>query len=292
MHIPVLLAEVLSGLNLRPGMIIADCTMGGGGHSAAIAEKIGARGRIIAIDRDQRARQYAAGVLDRYPNIEFVRSNFSDLGKALAAKNIQALDGALFDLGVSSFQLDILERGFSWKTDCPLDMRMEAGGLTAAEIVNTYTEKELADLIYVYSGERYSRRIARNICAERRQNSLNSSAQLRKIIMRSASGGYSTRTASLARVFQALRIEVNQELAVIEQALTAAANYLKPDGRLAVISFHSLEDRLVKNTFRGLQKQNVLRIITKKPLTAGAAEIKNNPRARSAKLRLGAKYAG
>ncbi|MDR1997574.1 MAG: 16S rRNA (cytosine(1402)-N(4))-methyltransferase RsmH [Candidatus Margulisbacteria bacterium] len=292
-HIPVLLTEVLAGLNLRSGLTVVDCTLGGGGHAAAIARSVGARGRVIAFDQDPCAREYARQALTQNTNIELIQENFCSLAGALAARQINSADGFLFDLGVSSFQLDDPARGFSWRQDCALDMRMDpANPLTAAEIVNQYSQTALADIIYQYGEERQARRVARNICLARAKTQITSSGQLKAIILRSVSGSYAARTAAISRVFQALRIAVNQELAILDAALSAAAGLLRPGGRIAVISFHSLEDRIVKNTFRRLKTQGVLELVAKKPLTAGAAERENNPRARSAKLRLGAKNAG
>ena len=291
-HIPVLPAETIEALNLRPGLVIADCTLGGGGHAASIAERIGASGQIYAFDRDPRAREYAAAALQS-ANIELIPRNFCELTAELRKRGVTELDGALFDLGVSSFQLDDPERGFSFQTDCPLDMRMDpAQPLTAARVVNQYRETELADIIYRYGEEHRARRIARQICACRTKHPLQTSGQLKTIILRAAPGSYASRTTTLARVFQALRIEVNTELDILAGALRDAATLLKPGGRLAVIAFHSLEDRIVKNTMRELAQANLLTLVNKKPLTAGAAELQNNPRARSAKLRIGQKNGG
>ena len=287
-HIPVLLTEVADGLNLRNGAIIVDCTFGGGGHSTAIAQAIGTQGRIIALDQDPAVREYAAPVLNTYPYIELVQKNFSELTEVLKERGISAVDGMVFDLGISSFQIDEPERGFSWQQDCPLDMRMNTNkALTAADIVNQSRESDLADTIYRYGEERYSRRIAKNICLTRQKDRITTSGQLKTIILRSVTGSYAAKNASISRVFQALRIAVNDELGILENSLRGAVALLKPGGRLAVISFHSLEDRIVKNTFRALK--SCLTSLTKKPLTAGAAELKNNPRARSAKLRIGEK---
>ena len=292
-HLPVLLAEVVAGLALRPGMLIVDCTCGGGGHSAAIARQIGAQGRLLALDRDPLVSEYARAVLAEHPNIELCPQNFCHLPEVLAARQIPAVDGILIDLGVSSFQIDDPGRGFSWQKDCPLDMRMDTRReQTAADLLAAAAESELADLIYKYGEERHSRRIARLICLARKETKLTASGQLKTIVWRAAGGSYAAKTASVARVFQALRIAVNDELNVLEKSLAKLVSCLKPGGRIAVISFHSLEDRIVKNTFRELQKQNSLTLLSKKPLTAGTAELKNNPRARSAKLRIGAKNAG
>jgi 16S rRNA (cytosine1402-N4)-methyltransferase len=282
-HTPVLLREILTGLNLRAGQTIADCTFGGGGHAAAIAPQVR---QVLAFDQDPHAPNYAADILAANPNIQLISSNFSRLAEYIAAP----VDGFVFDLGVSSFQLDRPERGFSWRQDCALDMRMDTRQtLTAEKIVNHYAEKELADIIYNYGEEKRSRRIAKNILAARQKKPLTSSAQLKEIILRSVSGSYAAKNTALARVFQALRIAVNDELNILAGALISAASLLKTGGRLAVISFHSLEDRIVKNVFKDLQRKNIFTILTKKPLRPDAAEIQNNPRARSAKLRLGEK---
>ncbi|GBR72605.1 16S rRNA (cytosine(1402)-N(4))-methyltransferase [Candidatus Termititenax aidoneus] len=282
-HTPVLLQEILAGLNLRSGQTIVDCTFGGGGHAAALARQVR---QVLAFDRDPNAPNYAADILAANPNIKLVPDNFSRLAEYIIAP----VDGFVFDLGVSSFHLDLPERGFSWRQDCALDMRMDTRqALTAEKIVNQYAEKELADIIYNYGEEKYSRRIAKNILAARQKNKITTSAQLKEIILRSVSGNYTAKNISLARVFQALRIAVNDELNILAGALTQAADLLKTGGRLAVISFHSLEDRIVKNVFRDLQQKNILTLLAKKPLRPSAVEIQNNPRARSAKLRLGEK---
>ncbi|GBR76527.1 16S rRNA (cytosine(1402)-N(4))-methyltransferase [Candidatus Termititenax persephonae] len=282
-HLPVLLAETIAGLRLRQDLTIVDCTFGGGGHAAAIARQVH---QVIALDQDGNVPAYAQTVLAAQPNIKLFRANFARLAEIIS----EPVDGFVFDLGVSSFQLDLPERGFSWRQECALDMRMDTrGALTAADIVNQYSEEDLADLIYNYGEERHARRIARQICTQRRRDKIQTSAQLKTIILRSVSGKHAARTASLSRVFQALRIAVNDELNILSPALNAAINLLKPGGRIAVISFHSLEDRLVKNTLRSAAQNNVLTLVNKKPLTASAAERQNNPRARSAKLRLGEK---
>ncbi|MDR1324094.1 MAG: 16S rRNA (cytosine(1402)-N(4))-methyltransferase RsmH [Candidatus Margulisbacteria bacterium] len=282
-HTPVLPQEILSGLNLRAGQTIVDCTFGGGGHAAAIAKQVR---QVLAFDQDPNAPNYAADILTANSNIKLIPDNFSRLAEYITAP----VDGFVFDLGVSSFQLDLPERGFSWRQDCALDMRMDTRqDLTAEKIVNQYAEKELAAIIYNYGEEKYSRRIAKNILAARQKNKITTSAQLKEIILRSVFGNYTAKNASLARVFQALRIAVNDELNILAGALIQAVDLLKTGGRLAVISFHSLEDRIVKNVFRDLQQKNILTLPIKKPLRPGLAEIQNNPRARSAKLRLGEK---
>lgn len=282
-HTPVLLQEILTGLNLRAEQTIVDCTFGGGGHAAAIAGQVH---QVFAFDQDPHVPNYAADILAANPNIKLISSNFSQLAKYITAP----VDGFVFDLGVSSFQLDRAERGFSWRQDCALDMRMDPRRpLTAEKIVNQYAEKELADLIYNYGEEKYSRRIARNILAARQKKPFTTSGQLKEIVWRSISGSYTAKTAALARVFQALRIAVNDELNILAGALAGAADLLKTGGRLAVISFHSLEDRIVKTVFKDLQKKGIFTILTKKPLRPSAVETQNNPRSRSAKLRLGEK---
>ncbi|MDR1453073.1 MAG: 16S rRNA (cytosine(1402)-N(4))-methyltransferase RsmH [Candidatus Margulisbacteria bacterium] len=282
-HTPVLLQEILTGLNLQAGQTIVDCTFGGGGHAAAIARQVR---QVLAFDQDPNVPNYAADILAANPNIKLISGNFSRLATDLTTP----VDGCVFDLGVSSFQLDRPERGFSWRQDCALDMRMDTRqALTAEEIVNHYPEKELADLIYNYGEEKHSRRIAKNILAARQKKRITTSAQLKALILRGVFGSYTAKNAALARVFQALRIAVNGELDILAGALTSAADLLKTGGRLAVISFHSLEDRIVKTVFKDLQKKNTFTILTKKPLRPGAAERQDNPRARSAKLRLGEK---
>jgi 16S rRNA (cytosine1402-N4)-methyltransferase len=286
-HIPVMLREVEEALRLKPGMAAVDCTLGLGGHAARIAELIGAEGWLTGIDQDMEAihvaRERLAGFEGR---LDIIHGNFSDILTGLATG--PGIDAVLFDLGVSSLQLDSPERGFSFRTDGPLDMRMNAGaGPSAEDIVNSMPEKDLADLIFNYGEERFARRIARHIVSARSRGRITRTAALADIVLRSLPRGYQRdKLHPATRTFQALRIAVNRELEVLSGAVDQAFMRLKPGGRLAAISFHSLEDRIIKETFKRLFREGEGLIITKKPLRPSDDEAAGNPRARSARLRV------
>jgi 16S rRNA (cytosine1402-N4)-methyltransferase len=295
-HTPVLLAEVITGLAPRSGGRYIDGTLGGGGHAAAILEASAPDGRLLGIDADPAA--LAAGAA-RLASLDertvLAHGNFRDLAQLARANGFEPADGILLDLGVSSHQLDTPERGFSFMADAPLDMRMDpTSGETAADLVNELPESELADLIYHYGEERGSRRIARAIVAARRTGRIATTRALAEIVAR-ALGGRHGKIHPATRTFQALRIAVNRELESLEAALPQAVDVLAPGGRLAVIAFHSLEDRIVKQFFRAESGYasavgpSRLRIVTKKPIEAELAEARANPRARSAKLRIAEK---
>jgi 16S rRNA (cytosine1402-N4)-methyltransferase len=278
-HVPVLLDEAVAGLVVRPGGLYLDGTFGAGGHSRAIAA-LG--GRVLAFDLDPDASLPP----DLAGAVELERRNFAELEAALDERGIEAVDGVLFDLGVSSMQFDRPERGFSFQADGPIDMRMNpASGPSAYELLQTLDERELADTIFRYGEERASRRIARAIVAARESGRLpQRTTELARLIAgRLHVSGRRERTHPATRTFQALRIAVNDELGALERGLAAAAARTKPGGRIAVITFHSLEDRIVKHTFRNDPR---LRVVTKKPLAASEAEVARNPRSRSAKLRI------
>jgi 16S rRNA (cytosine1402-N4)-methyltransferase len=276
-HVPVLLAEVLEGLQVRPGGLWVDGTVGLGGHASAILERSAPDGRLLCFDRDAEALERARARLDSR-RAGFVHADFRSIPEALQG---EAADGVLLDLGVSSMQLDSPERGFSFQLDGPLDMRLDRSQeLTAADYVNRLPEKELADLIYRYGEERASRQVARAIV---RARPLGTTAALAAVVRKAARGRPGLDAAT--RTFQALRIHVNQELLGLGEALRAIAACLRPGGRLAVISFHSLEDREAKNALRELGRAGY-RALTKKPIRATDAEVRGNPRARSARLRL------
>jgi len=287
-HVPVLLDEVLEFLNVRPGGVIVDATVGLGGHSAEIAKRLGARGRLICFDRDPEAMELAkarmeelrAELGDAMPEVVFEPRAFSEAGGVIAP---ESLDGLLADFGVSSLQLDEAQRGFSFRLDAPLDMRMDTrSGETAEQVVNQEDENELADLIYEFGEERRSRRIARAIV---RARPIRSTAELASIISAAAPSMKGDKIHPATRTFQALRIRVNDELGEIRSLLASAPSLLKPGGRLVLISFHSLEDRLVKDAFREAGRNKVLQVLTKKPVVAEEQEQMRNPRSRSAKLR-------
>jgi 16S rRNA (cytosine1402-N4)-methyltransferase len=292
-HTPVLLDATLDGLAVRVGGTYIDGTVGGGGHAEAILARGAAR--LLGIDQDPAALAAARERLQPYAErVTFVHGNFADIGTLAQAHGFRAADGILLDIGVSSHQLDSAERGFSFNSDAPLDMRMnQTGGPTAADLVNTLPERELADVIYRYGEERASRRIARLIVERRRAAPIERTTELAELVTR-ALGGQSGRIHPATRTFQALRIAVNDELDVLERALPAAANLLAVGGRFAVITFHSLEDRIVKHFFRRAAGREQpaddnmprLALINRKPIVADREEARRNRRSRTAKLRV------
>jgi len=286
-HTAVMVREALEFLDLKAGCYIIDCTVGAGGHSKKILEKIIPGGKLIGLDQDPEILEIAAKELAEFKeHVILTKENFRNLDLVLKDLKIDKVDGVIFDLGVSSLQLESSLRGFSFNQDGPLDMRMSDTGKSAAELVNFLGKDELADIIYKFGEERYSRRIAEAIAQERRRKPINTTAQLKNIVMSAMPKARSWQKIHPAtRTFQALRIAVNDELGALEEALDKGVEALKPGGRICVISFHSLEDRIVKNTFRELAKGSMLEIRTKKPVIPQDSEIKNNPRARSAKLR-------
>ena len=311
-HIPVLLSECLENLNLSEGKTYVDATLGGAGHSLEAAKLIGRTGHLIGIDQDAVARKAATERLSALPDeirprIDVLAGNFGDLDSLLVSAQVPAIDAILFDLGVSSVQIDTPSRGFSFKETGPLDMRMDPSNqtLTAAEIINTYTAADLTRIIRMYSDEKWASRIADFIVKARADAPITESGQLVDVIKAAIpasarrAGGHPAK-----RTFQALRIEVNSELTVLRRGLDAAVRWLNPGGVIAVISYHSLEDRIVKDMFADFAnrctcppdipvcvcgKQPVLDLITRKPLLPSAEEIERNPRSRSAKLRVARK---
>jgi 16S rRNA (cytosine1402-N4)-methyltransferase len=302
-HTPVLLAEVLHYLSPHEGSIVVDCTLGGAGHAAEIAARIAPTGLIVGIDQDDAALAAAADALRLGQQTTLLKGNFGDLDALLTQANIPYVDGFLFDLGVSSPQLDVVGRGFSYHGDAPLDMRMDpaAGGMTAADVVASYSETELARVIREYGEERWASRIAAFIVAARARRPVTTTSQLVDII-KSAVPAAARRDGPhpARRTFQALRIEVNRELEVLEQALESAVRWLVPGGRIVVISYHSLEDRTAKQVFGALATsctcppelpvcvcgvKPVLRVLTRRAVVPTPDEVERNPRSRSAKLR-------
>jgi 16S rRNA (cytosine1402-N4)-methyltransferase len=282
-HVPVMLAEVLEGLSPQPGGVFVDGTLGGGGHSRALAERVGPGGRIIALDRDPAAIEAANTNLSNGP-ITPVQANFCDLPEVLAEIGLEAVDGILLDLGLSSDQLADLERGFSFSSTGPLDLRFDPlQGKPAWRLLQRLSAEHLADLIYQYGEERYSRRIARAIVQRRGDKPVETAAELAELVRRCVPRARHDRIDPATRTFQALRIAVNDELKSLDIALRRLPDCLRPGGRLAVISFHSLEDRPVKEAFRNDPR---LTSLTRKPVTPSDAETAENPRSRSAKLRL------
>ena len=316
-HLTVMGQEAVTALNIRPEGVYVDGTLGGGGHSRLILSNLGEKGRLIALDQDPEARFWAEEGWGRGEDrLTVVAANFERLGEILAGLGLGGVDGILLDLGLSSRQLAGPGRGFSWTIDEPLDMRLDPENeLTAFEVVNDYPEKELADVIWRYGEERASRRIARYIVRERSAGPVETTGQLAALVAKALyRPGPPPRIHPATRTFMALRIEVNRELAVLENFLLAAPNLLNADGRLVIISFHSLEDRLVKEAFRGKfgaqsgpgpagtadyrrkggvepqrgtdgARRSPWRALHKKPLTPGDEELATNPRARSAKMR-------
>lgn len=308
-HIPVLLTECLEYLNLQTHYTFVDATLGGAGHSLEVAKRIGSDSRLIGIDQDPVARAAATERLmalpdEIRPKIDVLAGNFGDLDSLLLEACVPSIDGILFDLGVSSVQIDTPSRGFSFKEDAPLDMRMDPSKhtLNAAEIINAYNAADLTRIIRQYSDEKWASRIADFIVKSREEVPITTSGQLVEIIK--AAIPASARRANghpAKRTFQALRIEVNSELDVLRRGLEAAIRWLAPGGRIVVISYHSLEDRIVKDIFKQYSQgctcppdlpvcvcgnKPVLKVVTKKPILPTAEEIERNPRSRSAKLRV------
>jgi len=304
LHDPVLAHEVVALLDVEPGMTVVDGTFGAGGHAAMLAELMQGRGAYVAIDRDPSVENRARSFRASHPDmaVRLIKRDFVDAFRSLAVEHVQA-DAILLDLGVSSMQIDQPERGFSYAVDAPLDMRMDPrGGDTAADLLANLSERELADLFSRLGEERYARQIARAICRRRRDTPYERSADLVDTIRHAIpipaqfGSGHPAK-----RVFQALRIAVNDELTMIEEGLTAAMQILKPGGRIAVISFHSLEDRIVKEHFRnaampcicppdlpicGCRREATLRVLTQRVIRPGSAEIDRNQRAASSRLRV------
>jgi 16S rRNA (cytosine1402-N4)-methyltransferase len=286
-HIPVLPGQTIDALSIRPGGTYVDATFGAGGHSALILSRLGASGRLIAFDADPSAA--ARSIADS--RFTLVRSNFRELSQRLDELSISAIDGILFDLGVSSMQFDEGERGFSFRTAAPLDMRMDpTRGESVAEFLATRDERTIADTIYAYGEERKSRRVARAIVALREAGTpVRDTADLANVVARAVRAPAHARSLGRSRVhpatrtFQALRIAVNDELGALREGLDAALARTAPGGRIAAISFHSLEDRIVKQTFK---EDPRARVLTRKPVVADEDELAANPRARSAKLRV------
>ncbi|MEI6296461.1 MAG: 16S rRNA (cytosine(1402)-N(4))-methyltransferase RsmH [bacterium] len=293
-HIPVLLKEVIEGLNLKPGMVALDGTLGGGGHSKEICKLIGSEGLLIGIDEDKAAIERASPSLENVCKSQLFVTNFRNLGTVLDDAGIAKVDVALFDLGLSSFQLEVSGRGFSFLKDEPLLMTFDEkpieGRLTAREIVNEWAEESIADIIYGYGGERFAKRIARVIVEEREKKPIETTFQLVNIIETAVPAIYKKRRIHFAtKTFQALRITVNDEMGAIRKGLEDVWSRLNIGGRVAVISFHELEDRIVKVFFKNKKELGGAEIITKKPIVAGEEELSTNARARSAKLRIAKK---
>lgn len=299
-HIPVLFNETIDSLDIKPDGIYADCTAGGGGHSMAVAQKLSDKGRLVAIDRDPDAIKNLTEKFASFKNVTVVNDNFSDIKNIALSLGISGFDGIMADLGVSSYQLDTAERGFSFHNDAPLDMRMSKSGKSAADVVNTYSEYELTRILQVYGEEKFAKSIARHIVADRAQKPFETTFELAETVKKAIpararrEGGHPAR-----RTFQAIRIEVNGELDILPDAIRSMFDMLNVGGTLSIITFHSLEDRIVKNAFKefcegctcpkdfpvcvcGKTPRGELKFKSK---TATDTELLENPRSRSARLR-------
>ncbi len=302
-HKPVLLEECMQGLLLKAGGVWFDGTVGGGGHSYEILKRTSPSGQLIATDLDENAIAAASARLSEFSGrFRIYKNNYKNYAAVLEEAGVAELDGVLLDFGVSSFQLDERERGFSYMQDAPLDMRMDASApFTAEDAVNGYTEEELAKILKEYGEERFAKNIARNIAAARKKSRIRTTGELAKIVEESIPAKFRQNGPCARKTFQAIRIEVNGELEGLEEAVKGLALRLKKGGRICILTFHSLEDRIVKNAFRDLAtdcicdkslpvcvcgKKKEVEIITHKPLTASAEELQNNSRAKSAKLRI------
>lgn len=300
-HKSVLFDEAIESLNIDKSKIILDGTAGGGGHSREIAKRAG---RLIAVDQDPDAIKVLHERLDSFDNVTIVQNNFSNVKDILKEQGIEKIDGMLLDLGVSSFQLDTAQRGFSYHADAPLDMRMSKSGLSAKDVVNTYSETELADILFRYGEEKFARRIAKNIVLHRQNKEIETTGELVDIIKESYPKAKMRDSHPARKTFQAIRIEVNAELDALEKTLDSALDCLSSGGRLSIITFHSLEDRMVKEKFNSwvnpctCPKEFPVCVCGKKPLgkmpfkfkAPSEAELDENPRARSSKLRCFEKF--
>ncbi|OGX51986.1 MAG: 16S rRNA (cytosine(1402)-N(4))-methyltransferase [Omnitrophica WOR_2 bacterium RIFCSPLOWO2_12_FULL_46_30] len=288
-HIPVMCREAVEYLKLRPGLTIVDATIGTAGHAMKILEKITPGGRLIGIDRDAESLLIAGGRLKEFnQNVDLVHADFRSIDKILLGLNLKKIDGILFDLGASSYQLDSQERGFSFRYNAPLDMRMDKTSyILAYDLVNNLTEKEISDILWSFGQERWHNRIAKYLVRERARHPISTTNQLKEIVLRAIPYKFSgyQRIHPATRTFQALRIAVNRELEALSEALEHIPEFLKKGAVVCVISFHSLEDRLVKHNFRENAQRGIYRLMSKKPTAPTDEEIEENPRARSAKMR-------
>lgn len=301
-HKPVMLEECIQGLNIKENGIYIDGTLGGAGHSKEIAKRLSKEGLLIGIDRDEEALKAAKEKLKEFPNVKYIHNNHDNIKEIIEELNIEKADGILLDLGVSSYQLDERNRGFSYLGENELDMRMDrTQKLTAKEVVNTYEEEKLADVIYQYGEERFSRRIAKNICIARKEKTIETTKQLVEIIEKSIPKSKQKDGHPAKRTFQAIRIEVNDEIKPLYETVKNCIDCLKPGGRLCIITFHSLEDRAVKNAYIEATGRCICpkdlpycvcgakqlgKIITRKPIIASEEEQEENSRSKSAKLRI------
>lgn len=305
-HISVLLNETIEGLAIKEDGIYVDCTLGGAGHSSEILKRLSKKGKLIGIDQDTNALKAAKEKLKDYDNVIYVHNNFYNIDSILSELNIEKVDGILMDLGVSSHQLDEAERGFSYMHDAPLDMRMDRDNkFSAYDVVNNYSEEELYKVIREYGEERFAKRIAKFIVNDREKKSIETTYELVDIIKAAIPAKFRREGPHPAkRTFQAIRIEVNKELYILDKAVKDSINRLNKGGRIAIITFHSLEDRIIKRLYKKQQdpcecpkdfpicicgKKPKVKIITRKPIIASEDELGDNPRSRSAKLRIAEK---
>lgn len=301
-HEPVLLKQCIEGLKINPDGVYVDGTLGGAGHSNSILKNLSSKGKLIGIDRDDAALDFAIEKLKDYSNVEFVKDNHDNIKNILERLNIELVDGILLDLGVSSHQIDEFSRGFSYTKNSILDMRMDtSNGISAKEVINTYEEERLANIIFEYGEEKFSRQIAKRICEIRKQKEITTTLELADIVEKSVPSFVKKQGHPAKRTFQAIRIEVNNEIEPLYNTIIDSIKALKNGGRLCVITFHSLEDRAVKNAYVEATGKcrcpkeipycicNPLKlgnIITKKPIEPDKDEIEENPRSKSAKLRI------
>lgn len=305
-HVSVLLNECIEGLNIKKDGIYVDCTLGGAGHSSEILKNLSKEGRLIGIDQDIEAIAAAKEKLKDYSNVTYVNDNFYNIKNILESLKIDKVDGILMDLGVSSYQLDKAERGFSYMNDAPLDMRMNREQeINAYHIINTYSNDNISKIIKEYGEEKFANRIADFIVREREVKPIETTFQLVEIIKKAIPAKARREGPHPAkRTFQAIRIEVNRELYILDKAVEDAVEALNPEGRIAIITFHSLEDRIIKNKFKELENpctcprefpicicnnKPKIKIVTKKPIDPKEKEVEDNPRSRSAKLRIAEK---
>ncbi|MDD4900366.1 MAG: 16S rRNA (cytosine(1402)-N(4))-methyltransferase RsmH [Candidatus Omnitrophica bacterium] len=289
-HLPVMLGEVIDHLNLAPGKVIVDATLGTAGHSLAILEKITPGGRLIGIDRDQDALKIAGERLSKFKDsTELVYGNFAQIDKILGDLKVKKIDGIIFDLGISSVQLEDPQRGFSFQSEGPLDMRLDQNSyISAYDLVNNLNEEEISTLLRNFGEERWSNRIARYLVRERQKHAISTTRELSEVVIKALPYKFRYyRIHPATRTFQAIRIAVNRELETLQAALDKTISFLNHKARICVISFHSLEDRIVKFSFRKFASDGLIKIITPKPLVPTDEEIKNNPSSRSSKLRVG-----
>ena len=291
LHVPVMLQEVLDYLKLTPGQIIVDATLGTGGHSLEILKRITPGGRLIGIDRDENSLNICRQRLAEFKeNTELVHANFADIDQVLANLGIDKIDGIVFDLGISSYQLQDAQRGFSFQQEGPLDMRLDKSSyISAYDLINNLNENEISQMLWNFGQERWHNRIAHLLVQERKSEPISTTKQLANLVMRAIPHRYRRsyyRIHPATRTFQAVRIAVNRELEILENAIKKAVDLLRKQARICVISFHSLEDRVIKHTFRALAADGLIDIVTAKPLTPGFGEIEVNPSSRSSKFRV------